>query len=184
MQIDAQHWLEGVRRVPSPHRDERPEGQEPGLIVLHGISLPAGEFGTGLIDRLFAGSLPAAAADALGLVGVRVSSHVLIDRAGACTQYVPFDKRAWHAGVSCWAGRPGCNDYAIGIELEGTDTRPYTDEQYRTLVTLAGALLDAYPRLSPDSIVGHNEVAPGRKTDPGRSFDWRRVLICLTGAHR
>ena len=177
--IGTGHWLNGVRRVPSPHQDERPEGREPDLIVLHGISLPPGEFGAGLIDRLFAGTLPADVAETLGLSGLRVSSHVLIDRGGVCTQFVPFDKRAWHAGVSCWAGRPGCNDYAIGVELEGTDARPYTHEQYRTLVGLTRVLLDTYPRLSPDSIVGHNEVAPGRKTDPGRSFDWHRLLTCV-----
>ena len=115
----------------------------------------------------------------LELTGVRVSSHLVIDRKGACTQYVPFDKRAWHAGVSCWEDRPNCNDYAIGIELEGTDSRPYTEAQYEALTRLTRVLLEAYPRLSPDAIAGHNEVAPGRKTDPGRSFDWHRYLTAL-----
>ncbi len=179
MPIDSEHWLEGANRVPSPHQDDRPQGQGPSLIVLHGISLPPGEFGTGLVDRLFSGSMPADVADALELSGLRVSSHVLIDRLGACTQYVPFDKRAWHAGVSRWQGRPNCNDYAIGIELEGTDSRPYTDSQYRVLTRVTRLLLETYPRLTVEAIVGHNEVAPGRKTDPGRSFDWHRYLTTL-----
>ncbi len=179
MQIDSQHWLTGVRRVPSPHHDERPLGQEPALIVLHGISLPPGRFGTGLVDRLFAGDLPADIADNLELTGVRVSSHLMVARDGTCTQYVPFDKRAWHAGDSRWEDRPNCNDYAIGIELEGTDSRPYTEGQYRALVRLTRLLLETYPRLSPERIVGHNEVAPGRKTDPGQSFDWHRFLTAL-----
>ncbi len=179
MHIDSQHWLAGVGRVPSPHYDERPGGQAPSLIVLHGISLPPGKFGTGLIDELFADRLPDDVADALDLTGLRVSSHVTIARGGACTQYVPFDKRAWHAGESCWEERPNCNDYAIGIELEGTDSKPYTGAQYRALVRLTRALLETYPRLCVEAIVGHNEVAPGRKTDPGQSFDWQRYLTSL-----
>ena len=179
MRIDSEHWLDGAGRAPSPHQNDRPQGQGPSLIVLHGISLPPGEFGTGLVDRLFSGSLPADVAESLELTGLRVSSHVLIDRSGACTQYVPFDKRAWHAGDSCWQGRPNCNDYAIGIELEGTDSQAYTDAQYDTLARLTRQLFDTYPRLSMEGIVGHNEVAPGRKTDPGQSFDWRRYLTAL-----
>ena len=179
MQIDSEHWLEGVRRVPSPHHDDRPEWQAPSLVVLHGISLPPGKFGTGMIDRLFSGRLPTDLADALELRGLRVSSHVLIDRGGACTQYVPFDKRAWHAGVSSWEERPNCNDYAIGVELEGTDSEPYTNAQYSTLVRLTESLFETYPRLSAEAIVGHNEVAPGRKSDPGQSFDWQRFLTSL-----
>ncbi len=179
MRIDSQHWLSGARRVPSSHWNERPDGCEPSLIVLHGISLPPGEFGTGRIDQLFLGSLPDEVAGQLGLTGVRVSSHVLIARDGGGSQYVAFDKRAWHAGPSCWRGRQNCNDYAIGIELEGTDSRPYTDAQYDALTRLIKALLNTYPGLSPDAIVGHNEVAPGRKTDPGPGFDWRRLLTAL-----
>ena len=179
MRIDSRHWLRRVRRLPSPHCDDRPPGQHPSLIVVHGISLPPGQFGGGLIDQLFTGCLPADIAATLDLTGLRVSSHVLIGRGGACTQYVSFDRRAWHAGVSSWQGRRNCNDYAIGIELEGTDSRPYTEAQYRTLVRLTKALLDTYSRLAPDAIVGHNEVAPGRKTDPGGSFDWQRYLAAL-----
>ena len=179
VQIDSEHWLTRGRRLPSPHFDKRPFAADPGLIVVHGISLPPGEFGGTLIDQLFTGRMPAYIADGLGLTGMRVSSHVLIDRRGRRTQYVAFDKRAWHAGLSRWQGRPNCNDYAIGIELEGTDSRPYTEAQYRTLVRLTKSLFDAYPRLAPEAIVGHNEVAPGRKTDPGGSFDWQRYLLSL-----
>ena len=192
MRIDSQHWLAGVRRVPSPYWNERPAGCEVNLIVLHGISLPPGKFGTGRIDQLFAGELPCEVARQLDLTGVRVSSHVLLDREGGCTQYVAFDKRAWHAGQSSWQGRSNCNDYAIGIELEGTDSQPYRDTQYDALARLVSALLDTYPGLSPDAVVGHNEVAPGRKTDPGAGFDWKRLLSVLyystaiipTGPHR
>ena len=176
MQIDTKHWLAGVRKVPSPHWNERPANCEPSLIVLHGISLPPGEFGTGRIEQLFLGDLPSDVARQLGLTGVRVSSHVLLDRAGECTQYVAFDKRAWHAGLSSWRGRPNCNDYAIGIELEGSDSQAYTDAQYEALTPLVEALMGTYASLSADAIVGHNEVAPGRKSDPGPSFDWQRLL--------
>ena len=177
MHVDADHWLAGARRRPSPHQDERPNPQDISLIVVHGISLPPGRFGGEWIDQLFTGQLPARTAASLGLAGLRVSSHLLIDRRGRCAQYVPFHRRAWHAGQSCWQGRPNCNDYAIGIELEGTDERPYTQAQYRTLARLTRALLDAYPGLAPDAIVGHLEVAPGRKTDPGAAFDWQRYLL-------
>lgn len=179
MRIDTGHWLEGARRLPTDHCNARPGGQQPSLIVLHGISLPPGQFGGSLIDELFTGRLPAATAAELRLTGVRVSSHVLIDRSGAITQYVPFDKRAWHAGVSAWQGRSNCNDFAIGIELEGTDAGPYANAQYGTLTELLQALMQRYPRLAPDALVGHLEVAPGRKTDPGPGFDWQRVLLAL-----
>ncbi len=179
MRIDAKHWLIEARRLPSPHSDDRSAGSAPSLIVLHGISLPPGEFGTGRVDQLFTATLPNTVAQQLGLVGTRVSSHVLIARDGGCTQYVAFDKRAWHAGLSCWQGRPHCNDYAIGIELEGTDSQPYDAAQYAILAELVKTLLHTYPALSPDAIVGHNEVAPGRKTDPGPIFDWYRLLRAL-----
>ena len=110
---------------------------------------------------------------------MRVSAHLFIDRRGRVTQFVPFDQRAWHAGVSSWRGRPGCNDFSIGIELEGVETRPYTQAQYRQLERVLRALLRGYPRLSPDAVVGHQEIAPGRKTDPGPAFDWGRILPTL-----
>ena len=127
------------------------------------------------LNRLDTGAHPSYAS----LEAVHVSAHLLIDRRGRCTQFVPFDRRAWHAGVSCWRGRHRCNDYSIGIELEGTDERAYTKAQYRRLRAVLEALLRAYPRLSPEAVVGHLEIAPGRKTDPGPAFDWPRVLRSL-----
>jgi AmpD protein len=166
--------LEGVRQVLSPHRDLRPGGALE-LIVLHGISLPPGEFGGPTIDRLFAGSaLGEAHAAFAGLQELRVSAHLLIARDGTPTQYVPFHDRAWHAGVSSWNGRPACNDYSVGIELEGTDERPYEEPQYAALAAVLGALRLAYPSLARAPVVGHSDVAPGRKTDPGPAFDWSR----------
>ncbi len=168
--------LRGVRQILSPHRDPRPAGQRPELIVVHGISLPPGEFGGAWIDRLFTGELPATAHPYFeAIAGQRVSAHVLIRRDGSVHQFVPFDERAWHAGVSEYRGRTGCNDFSIGIELEGTDDLPYEPAQYVSLATLIAALLDAYPGLSADRIVGHSDIAPGRKTDPGLSFDWSRL---------
>jgi AmpD protein len=155
------------------------------LVVLHGISLPPGEFGTGVVEALFTNNLDTGSDPRLAdLEGVAVSAHLFIDRLGRTTQFVPFDVRAWHAGVSAWRGREGCNDFAIGIELEGEDHRPYTRAQYRRLDKVLKALLDRYPRLSRAAIVGHQEVAPGRKTDPGPAFDWAEMLPVLfeTGA--
>lgn len=148
-------------------------------MVLHGISLPPGRFGTGLVERLFLNRLPADAGLA-DLDGLRVSAHVLIERRGRLTQFVPFDRAAWHAGQSCWRGRPACNGYSVGIELEGTDARPYTAAQYTRLLDLLRALFERYRRLSPEAVVGHAEVAPGRKTDPGPAFDWPRLLRALS----
>jgi len=168
--------LRGARQVLSPHQDSRPPGQLPELVIVHGISLPPAEFGGPWIDRLFTGGLPADAHPYFArIAGVRVSAHLLIDRAGAVTQYVPFQQRAWHAGVSEYRGRPACNDFSIGIELEGADDVPYTPEQYAALAAAIRALLVAYPSLDRDRIVGHSDVAPGRKTDPGLSFDWARL---------
>jgi AmpD protein len=168
--------LRSVRQVLSPHHDPRPSGQQPELIIVHGISLPPGEFGGAWIDRLFAGDLqPAAHPYFAAIAGLRVSAHALIRRDGSVHQYVPFDQRAWHAGVSEYQGRPACNDYSIGIELEGTDELAYEPAQYASLAVLIGALLEAYPGLSADRIVGHSDVAPGRKTDPGLTFDWGRL---------
>jgi AmpD protein len=165
--------LAGARQVLSPHFDARPSGVVPELIVVHGISLPPGEFGGPWIDRLFTGGLPADAHPFFKDVSrVRVSAHAVIRRDGTIVQYVPFGLRAWHAGQSHYRGRPGCNDFSIGIELEGTDDIPYTEPQYEQLAALVEALLAAYPSLSAEHIVGHSDVAPGRKTDPGPAFDW------------
>lgn len=166
----------GVRQVLSPHSDARPSGTYPELIVLHGISLPPGEFGGRWIDRLFCGDLPPDAHPYFAtLVGARVSAHLLVGRDGGVTQYVPFGARAWHAGLSSYHGRAACNDFSIGIELEGTDELPYTDAQYLMTAALIAALCRAYGTLSRERLVGHSDIAPGRKTDPGPAFDWRRL---------
>lgn len=172
--------LAGVRQVVSPHQDERPPGTEADLIVLHGISLPPGEFGGPWIDRLFTGSLPPGAHPYFAqIAGARVSAHLLIRRDGTPVQYVPFGARAWHAGLSQYEGRSACNDFSIGIELEGTDDVPYEAAQYATAAAVIDALLRAYSGLSASRIVGHSDIAPGRKTDPGPSFDWARMRALL-----
>jgi AmpD protein len=172
--------LQAARQVLSTHCDPRPAGAVPELLVVHGISLPPGEFGGPWIDRLFCGDL-AAAGDARfdPMASLRVSAHALIDRRGAITQYVPFLQRAWHAGVSSYRGREACNDFSIGIELEGTDELPYEDEQYLALARLIVALRAAYPALREDALVGHSDIAPGRKSDPGPAFDWERLRELL-----
>jgi N-acetyl-anhydromuramoyl-L-alanine amidase len=172
--------LAGARQVLSPHFDARPPGVAPTLIVVHGISLPAGEFGGPWIDHLFAGDLrPDAHPSFHDTATRRVSAHILIRRGGGITQYVPFGMRAWHAGVSQYQGRNACNDFSIGIELEGTDTIPYTDAQYESLAALVSALLATYPTLSAEHITGHSDIAPGRKTDPGAAFEWARFRQLL-----
>ena len=166
--------LAGARVVPSPHQDSRPPGATLTLVVLHGISLPPGEFGGPWIDALFTGQLPASEHPYFATIaGQRVSAHLCIARNGAVTQYVPFHRRAWHAGASSYRHRVACNDYSIGIELEGTDDVPYTDAQYSRLAQVLAALRASYPQLV--DVAGHSDVAPGRKTDPGPSFDWQRV---------
>ncbi|HYX74175.1 MAG TPA: 1,6-anhydro-N-acetylmuramyl-L-alanine amidase AmpD [Steroidobacteraceae bacterium] len=175
----------GARQVLSPHFDHRPSGFLPELLVVHGISLPPGEFGGPWIDRLFTGTLPADGHPYFRAIAAqRVSAHALIRRDGHIVQYVPFDARAWHAGQSAWCGRTSCNDFSIGVELEGADETPYADAQYHMLAVLITALLAVYPSLSEQAIVGHSDVAPGRKTDPGPSFDWRRLRALLDQALR
>lgn len=168
--------LPGAEPCLSPHADERPEPSDISLLVIHGISLPPGEFGGPYIDQLFLGTLDFEAHPYFaGLRGVRVSAHLLIRRDGSVMQYVPFHRRAWHAGLSRFAGRERCNDYSIGIELEGTDTTAYTEAQYVQLARVAGLLMRAYPGITPGRVAGHDAIAPGRKTDPGASFDWARL---------
>jgi AmpD protein len=166
--------------LPSPNCDERPDEAVPELIVIHNISLPPGEFGGPWIDDLFMNRLdPARHPFFKEIEGLEVSSHLLIRRDGRLVQYVPFQRRAWHAGQSSYAGRPRCNDFSIGIELEGADDTPYEDVQYRVLREVIEALLVAYPTLSAQRIAGHSEIAPGRKTDPGPAFDWARLRAGL-----
>jgi AmpD protein len=177
MRVDVSTGLlVGIKQVLSPNFNARPAGVVPDLVVLHGISLPPGEFGGPWIERLFTGNLPPDVHPYFATIaGAPVSAHVLIRRDGAAVQFVPFGERAWHAGRSSWQGREACNDYSIGIECEGTDDLPYEDAQYATLRALLPRLLEAYPQIKPDRIVGHSDVAPGRKTDPGLTFDWARI---------
>lgn len=166
-------WLAGTRRVPSPNCDERPAGNRIDLLVIHGISLPPGEYGGDAIDRLFTNRLdPGAHPYFKTIADLRVSAHALIDRGGKITQYVPFELRAWHAGASSFGGRKNCNDFSIGIELEGCDDQPYEQAQYRTLAELTRFLMNNWPGITAARITGHCDVAPGRKTDPGPAFDW------------
>ena len=175
--IDADRGLlDLARQEPSPNCDERPPGVTPDLIVVHGISLPPGEFGGPWIDRLFTNTLPPDGHPYFAEVaGLRVSSHLLIRRSGEVVQYVPFQRRAWHAGVSSWAGRERCNDFSIGIELEGVDHSPYESTQYAMLARVIAELCRSYPTLAPERVVGHDDIAPGRKSDPGPAFDWPRL---------
>jgi len=164
----------------SPNCDARPAGQAIDLLVLHGISLPPGEFGGPWIDALFTNTLDCAAHPYFTqLIGMRVSAHLLIRRNGALLQYVPFHCRAWHAGESCFEGRERCNDFSIGIELEGADDTPYSDAQYQALAQVIPALMRAYPQITPPRVVGHSDIAPGRKTDPGPAFDWLGMRALL-----
>jgi AmpD protein len=180
VRVTNEHCLYRVKQVLSPNCDERPDPQDIALLVVHGISLPPGQFGGDLVTRLFTNRLPARLDSEMEeLRRSHVSAHLLIDRTGHITQFVPFHKRAWHAGESMWRCRPKCNDYAIGIELEGTDEVPYSNAQYAALVAVTRALFERYPRLSLDTLVGHQEIAPGRKTDPGKAFEWRRILRAL-----
>ncbi|WP_428945206.1 1,6-anhydro-N-acetylmuramyl-L-alanine amidase AmpD [Pantoea sp. FN060301] len=178
MQLQA-GWIAGVRQVPSPHFNERPESDTPTLLVIHNISLPPGEFGGPWIDALFTGTLdPDAHPFFAEIASLKVSAHCLIRRDGELVQYVPFHLRAWHAGVSCYQGREACNDFSIGIELEGTDTLPYTEEQYQSLTELSQLLIKHYPAMAAN-ITGHSDIAPVRKTDPGPAFDWVRFRAAL-----
>jgi N-acetyl-anhydromuramoyl-L-alanine amidase len=181
LRIDpATGLLRDVRQVLSPHFDARPAGVLPELLVVHGISLPPNEFGGPWIDHLFAGTLPGAAHPFFAeLSRQRLSAHALIRRDGALVQYVPFGARAWHAGRSLYQGRSGCNDFSVGIELEGADGVAYTDAQYAALAALARALFAAYPSLGPERVAGHADIAPGRKSDPWDSFDWARLRALL-----
>ena len=166
-------WLPAARRVPSPNCDERPADETLRLIVIHAISLPPGEFGGPGILQLFTNCLDAEAHPYFREIqGLRVSAHFLVRRDGELIQFVPCSRRAWHAGVSNWQGRENCNDFSIGIELEGCDHLPFEDAQYQTLVQLLAELRQRFPI---DAVVAHSDVAPGRKTDPGPHFDWCRL---------
>lgn len=170
-------YLTAARVCPSPNADMRPAGQLPELIVVHGISLPPGKFGGPWIDALFCNQLPVDADPYFeAIAGLRVSAHVLVRRDGELVQYVPLHQRAWHAGVSAHAARPSCNDFSIGIELEGTDDCDYDARQYSSLARVIRQCQQLWPDITRDCIVGHSDIAPGRKTDPGESFNWSRLM--------
>lgn len=176
----ASGLIREARQAPSPNFDDRPAGCCAELIIVHGISLPPGEFGGDGIDRLFTNTIdPEAHPYFREIVDLRVSSHLLIRRDGELVQYVSLIRRAWHAGASCYRDREKCNDYSIGIELEGTDEIPYTDEQYEVLGSVVHALRSAFSSLTDAPVVGHCDVAAGRKTDPGPAFDWLRLFAQL-----
>lgn len=175
----ATGWFEGVQHCPSPNFNARPT-DEVSLLVIHNISLPPGEFGTGQVAALFQNRLdPDAHPFFQSIADLRVSAHFLIDRAGQVTQFVSCYDRAWHAGVSRFGDRENCNDFSLGIELEGTDYEPFTSVQYQTLCSLTQHLQAAFPRLTLERICGHNDIAPGRKTDPGPFFDWPKLKCAL-----
>ena len=174
MQLDNSSGLIDVASfVASPNCDQRPDDQEIDLLVIHNISLPPDEFGGDYIDQLFTNSLdPEHHPYFKEIESLRVSAHILISREGLVTQYVPFTQRAWHAGVSEYEGRSNCNDYSIGIELEGCDNRDFTDEQYETLVNITEVIIQFWPKMNKQRITGHCHIAPDRKTDPGPRFNW------------
>ena len=170
-----------ARQCTSPNQDPRPAGVDADLVVLHGISLPPGQFDGPEVEQLFTNSLDWDGHDYFAEIrGLKVSSHLLIRRDGELVQFVPFTERAWHAGESCFQGRENCNDCSIGIELEGEDELAYDDRQYDTLIPLLAAMLHAYPALSARRIAAHSDISPGRKTDPGPAFDWLRLYDGLS----
>lgn len=178
MRLGADGRVAGARFVPSPNQDDRPPLCEISLVLLHSISLPPGEFGGDAIERLFTNRLdPEAHPYFREICGLKVSSHFLLRRDGALVQFVPVHARAWHAGASSWRGRERCNDFSLGIELEGTDDGPFTATQYRRLASLIRGLRR---RLPLRDVAAHSDVAPGRKTDPGPCFDWPRFLRALS----
>ena len=180
MNIDAQGWLTDTQRHPSPNFDQRPENTGIDLLVIHNISLPPEQFEGNWILDFFSNQLdPSAHPYFASIADLTVSAHALIRRNGEIIQLVSFNDRAWHAGASCFEGRERCNDFSIGIELEGSDNQPFEEPQYKALATLSQALLKHYPGLSKKTITGHSDIAPGRKTDPGPFFDWDHYLSML-----
>jgi len=180
LSVSPDHWLPDAHRVISSNCNERPAQTDISLLVIHNISLPAGEFGGPYIEQLFTNCLDCSCHDSFtDLENLEVSSHLLIDRKGDITQFVPFNRRAWHAGQSSFKGEDNCNDFSIGIELEGTDELPYEAAQYDTLVRVCRQIMGFYPLITRDRIVGHCDIAPERKTDPGPAFDWGRLFNSL-----
>ena len=179
-EIDAAGWLRAANVHESPNFDARPDGATVRLVVVHGISLPPGEFGGGHVQDFFCNRLDSQSHPYFAeICDMRVSAHCLVERDGRVTQFVSFDDRAWHAGESEWRGQSACNDFSVGIELEGCDDRAYEDAQYEALARLVGALRARYPAIADDAVTGHSDIAPGRKTDPGPAFDWEKLQALL-----
>ena len=173
-------WLNRAKKLESPNADPRPDANDISLLVIHNISLPPAQFGGSYIEQLFSNNLnPDDHPYFRDIYNLQVSSHLLIDRQGNITQFVPFDQRAWHAGVSEFDGRQRCNDFSIGIELEGTDDIAYTDIQYSVLAQVSQQIMAQYPTITSNGVVGHSDIAPERKTDPGQGFDWQRYKQLL-----
>ncbi len=185
LRVTTEHKLTSAGWRASSHCEPRAGDAQPELVVIHCISLPEGDYGTGAPTRLFLGELQTSEHISFAdLAEVRVAPHLFIDRLGDVTQFVSFDQQAWHAGQSCWRGRERCNAFSIGIELEGCVTDGYTQAQYQTLQKVLVALLGAYDSLSVDNIVGHQDIAPWRKSDPGPFFDWAWLLATLHASRR
>ena len=173
-------WLQWATHCPSPNFNLRPDKSDISLLIIHNISLPPGEFGGGYVQAFFQNKLDASQHPYFETIAeLKVSAHLFIERDGNVIQFVPFDARAWHAGSSSFAGVADCNNFSIGIELEGADDIPYSDAQYHALEKVSRQLLLTYPKLTPERIAGHSDVAPGRKTDPGPAFDWQRYRTSL-----
>ncbi|TGN41934.1 1,6-anhydro-N-acetylmuramyl-L-alanine amidase AmpD [Marinobacter confluentis] len=181
--LRASGRIEAARWCASPNYNQRPDGQVPSLLVVHNISLPPGQFSGDAIEQFFCNQLdPGAHPYFQTIADLKVSSHLLVRRDGSLLQFVDLRHRAWHAGRSSFQGQTECNDFSIGIELEGTDDTPYTDVQYRQLAQLSVLIMAAWPDITPARITGHSDIAPGRKTDPGQAFDWSHFRVLLAGA--
>ena len=177
LRVDASGLIAGIRYVQSPNADERPAGERISLLVIHSISLPPGQFGGDSVEALFTNTLDCTQHPYFGqLEGLCVSAHFFVRRDGEIIQFVSCDRRAWHAGISSWKGKERCNDFSIGIELEGADDSPFSALQYESLATLANALRAHYPI---EDVVGHSDIAPGRKMDPGPAFEWEQLRLRL-----
>lgn len=174
------HWLTNAQRCPSPNFNQRPN-DEISLLVVHNISLPPKQYGGPYVEDFFCNRLDSSAHPYFSEIAqLEVSSHLFIRRDGAIIQFVPFNQRAWHAGLSQYAGRDNCNDFSIGIEMEGCDDEAYSDAQYQALATTCQTLMAAYPEITRDKITGHQFIAPQRKTDPGPAFSWQRLFSDLS----
>ena len=179
--ISNEGWLIGVTHCPSPNYNQRPAGQDINLLVVHNISLPPGEFGANHVADFFCNQLDSSLHAYFETIAhLTVSAHLFIDRMGTITQFASFAARAWHAGTSVFNGIENCNDYSIGIELEGSDNVAYTADQYNALAKVTRQLMAAYPSITPERIVGHSDISPGRKTDPGAAFDWPHYHFLLS----